>query len=285
MIKVLLILGLNISLYAQCTKAQYNDAMNTWHQSIHAQETEKIALFVKANEFCSDIPIISLDIKIHEASKNFNLNTLRYLTNLNNDLSTLNTEQEMSHKRNNFKRIDLLWLEYYKNEEKRILSQKSADSSALSLCRKNIKYLKKHPYDTLYKAVSNVGGLYKADLLFDKEKSKIKDIQLSQKIIDAMHNEIKQDSNVLFGLEGGASSGGTASYNTALSKRRAKALEAMLLKQHPNYKNNIKVFAEGENQLVCEGGLLPEVNTKGEYQCITKEDKAKSRRVRIRRVR
>jgi len=57
------------------------------------------------------------------------------------------------------------------------------------------------------------------------------------------------------------------------------------LKQYPQYKQNIKTYANGESELVCEGEFLPEEDSSGNYACITKEDRDASRRVTIRRER
>lgn len=288
MTKILLSLALTVTIYAECTQSQYNNAIDIWGDSIHTKGNKKINLLTKANNACPNIPIVLLDLKILEAEHNSssNMDTFKNLKNLSNTLYIDDTERQIKHKYNSAIIINVLWLKYLEKREAKLSSQKGINTTELATCRKHIEQLKsKRSTDDLLKAISNIGGLYKADLLFDKNKFKIKNKSLAQDIIATIHAELKNNKNALFGLEGGASSEGSALYNNTLSKNRAESLKSMILKRYPQYRNNIKVFAVGESQLVCEGGLLPEINPQGEYQCITKEDREKSRRVSIRRVR
>jgi outer membrane protein OmpA-like peptidoglycan-associated protein len=135
------------------------------------------------------------------------------------------------------------------------------------------------------KAIQDIGGSYKADLLFDKNSFWIKDTYLTQEIIDVISSEIAFNPDALFGLEGATSSEGDSALNKKLSLKRANALKKAILKRYPNYKANIKTFAMGESDLVCEGGLLPERDEMGEYRCLTAENRIESRKVTIRRLR
>lgn len=284
MIKILFLFTLSVILYAECTDEQYNRTINIWKNAIHEKGTDKIALLQQANEVCPNVPLVSLDIKIQEAKKHGSMETFKRLKNLNNDLYIEPTQQQIDHKINNAKYIDYLWLEYLENEAEKMKYQENLDEASLETYKKWIKHLKDKPLVYGVKAVANVGGLYKADLLFDKNKYIIKDKKLAYQIGLVMHNVIVKHSDALFGLEGGASSEGNAEYNLELSKNRADSLKKFILRVYPKYSTNIKVFVQGESQLVCEGGLLPEMNTSGEYECLTKEDREKSRRVSIRRV-
>ncbi|MEA1953793.1 MAG: OmpA family protein [Campylobacterota bacterium] len=287
MTKILLSLALTVTMYAECTQSQYNNAIHIWGNSIHKKGTQKRNLLTKADNACPNIPIVLLDLKILEAEHNSssNMDTFKNLKNLSNTLYIDDTERQIKHKYNTAIIINVLWLNYLEKQEAKLASQKGLDTTEIVTYQKWIKQLKsKRSTDDILKAISTIGGLYKADLLFDKNKFKIKNKPLAQDIISTIHAELKNNKDALFGLEGGASSEGNAAYNNTLSKNRAKSLKSMILNQHPQYKNNIKVFAAGESQLVCEAGLLPEINPQGEYQCITKEDREKSRRVSIRRV-
>lgn len=286
MTKILLLLSLTVTIYAKCTDSQYQNAIHIWGNSIHKKGTQKRNLLTKANNACPNIPIVSLDLKILEAEHSSSNNkTFEHLKNLSNTLYIEDTERQIKHKYNTAIMVNVLWLKYLEKKEAKLASQKGLDITAITICRQQIKQLKsKRSTDDILKAISTIGGLYKADLLFDKNKFKIKNKPLAQDIISTIHAELKNNKDALFGLEGGASSEGNAAYNNTLSKNRAKSLKSMILNQYPQYKNNIKVFAAGESQLVCEAGLLPEINPQGEYQCITKEDREKSRRVSIRRV-
>lgn len=288
MIKILFSIILATAIYAKCTQSQYKNAIEIWKYSIHAKGNKKASLLKKANTACPNIPIILLDIKILEAehSSSSNMDTFKKLKNLNNALYIDNTERQIKHKYNNAIIINTLWLNYLKEQEAKLSSQKELNTKKIARYKKWIKHLKSRPStDNLLKSISNIGGLYKANLLFDKNQFKIKNKSLAQDIISTIHTELKGNKNALFGLEGGASSEGNATYNNTLSKNRALSLKSMILKKYPQYSNNIKVFSTGESRLVCEGGLLPDINPQGEYQCITKEDREKSRRVIIRRVR
>lgn len=279
MIKQLLVLVLlTITTYAVCTASQEQEAMRLWKSSIHQEDTQKLQTLHKAERICPLIPIIKVDIKIIEAENDLNKNALREVKNLNNTL-IVSLDQRV-HKWNNNRKIDALWIRFYE-------AQKSKKSLMIKDIDNSIKLLKNRaalPSDNT-KAIRDIGGYYKADLLFDKNRATIKNKALVQEIISVMQSEIKSNPDALFALAGGASSEGNANYNLKLSKKRAVALQKSILKAYPNYQENVTVFAKGESQLVCEGGLLPESNSANEYGCETKENKKASRRVTIRRVR
>jgi len=136
------------------------------------------------------------------------------------------------------------------------------------------------------RALTEINGVYRADIRFEYNSSAIKETQmpLIKEITQVIVQEVKKNPNALFNFEGGASSEGRAEYNRGLSLRRAEALRDYIINRYSNLSRNIEVIPKGENELICEGGFLPEINPKGEAQCITKEDKEASRRVTIRRV-
>jgi outer membrane protein OmpA-like peptidoglycan-associated protein len=149
--------------------------------------------------------------------------------------------------------------------------------------QKKITFLLGRSTEGTLKAVEEVGGIYRADITFDYDSTTLKNSTLVTEIIDKISNEISKSSNATFGLAGGASSDGSASYNKILSQKRADALKEAILKRNPSFDKNINTYDNGETDLVCEGGFAPEVNENNETKCITKEDKEASRRVTIRR--
>jgi len=270
-------------LFADCTAEQEQRAMKIWEESIHKSDSYKLKLLNKAEKICS-LEIIEMDKKIIDATKTPTLNKLKYLKNANN-LLTIDAKYR-SHKYNNGKKIDELFLNYFIKEQKKLKNKKGLfNTHQREVLTQRIDTLKGKPLKNSLKAVTEIGGTYKADLLFEKSQYTIKNKRLSQQIIEVIHKAVEQDNNALFGLEGGASSEGLSSFNKKLSKNRGEALEKEILKIYPQYKKNIRVFAMGESELVCEGDLLPEKNSKGEYECLSKENREKSRRVSIRRIR
>jgi len=151
--------------------------------------------------------------------------------------------------------------------------------------QKKINTLLGRSMEGTLKAVEEVGGVYRADIRFDYNSAVLKKSRIVTNIIDKIMSEIEQHPNAIFGLEGGASSEGSADYNKKLSKRRAEALKSAITNSNPNLSSHINTYANGETTLVCEGGFAPEVDSSGNARCITKEDKEASRRVTIRRER
>ena len=281
--KLLIPVLLSSLLLADCTLKEEQNAMKLWKKSVHKSNHNKLKLLNKAENICP-LEIISIDKKIIEATQNPTLAKVKYLKNANNLL--LVDAKHRGHKYNNGKKIDQLFLKIFTKQQKELKNKKGIfDSHQNDILTQQINILKGKPQINTPKAVAELGGTYKADLLFEKSKYSIRDKSLSNEIIKVIHEEIIKDNNALFGLEGGASSEGNSEYNKKLSKNRGEALQTEILKIYPNYKNNIKVFAMGESDLVCEGGLLPEENTKGEYECLSNENREKSRRVSIRRIR
>lgn len=284
-----LILPLILSplLFAQCTPMQEREAKRIWTESVHTQGNAKLKLLNKAEKLCP-LEIIAIDKQIVEVAKNPTLRSLSKLKHANNLL--LVSVDEITHKHNNKKIIDQLFLDYFLKEKQQLNSKKSAflgndDKSELSKIEQRISLLKGQVQPNSPKAVGKIGGTYKADLLFDKAMYQIKNHTLTNEIITVIDEEVKKDNNAFFGLEGGASSEGSHDFNHKLSKNRAQALQKEILDKYPHYRKNIKVFAMGESELVCEGDLLPEKNANGEYTCLTQENRELSRRVVIRRVR
>lgn len=280
--KALLPLLFSSVLFADCVLKEEQKAIKIWKQSIHKSDSYKLKLLNKAEKICS-LEIIEVDKKIIDATKTPTLNKLKYLKNANN-LLTVDAKYR-SHKYNNGEKINKLFLNYFIKEQKKLTNKGLFNTQQHEVLTQSIGILKGEPPKNSVKAIGKLGGTYKADLLFNKSQYEIKDKTLSQQIIDVIHEEVQRDSNALFGLEGGASSEGLSSFNKKLSKNRGKALAKEILKTYPQYQNNIRVFAMGESELVCEGKLLPEQNSKGEYECLSQENREKSRRVSIRRIR
>lgn len=264
------------SLLAECSLQQEEKAMEIWKQSIHKNNSQKLKLLNQAQKICDDLDVVYVDKLLIRTTNNTNIKNLKELKNRGNALA-LATEFHI-HKWNIRKQTNQLFLKYFKQ-----LQAKKSFVQDPNIA-KNIQRLESQPKGNNVKAVTEIGGTYKADLLFSVGKFNIKDKQITQEIIDVIYQEVQLDDLALFGLEGGASSEGKTVANKLLSKNRGNALSKAILKQYPSYAKNIKVFAMGESQLVCEGDLLPEKDSKGEYQCLTKEDREKSRRVSIRRI-
>ncbi len=269
-------------LFADCSVKQEREAMQIWKKSIHESDFSKEKLLNKAQKICP-LEVIAIDKAIINTAKAPTLEKLQYLQNANNLLTV--DKEYISHKYNNQKKIDRLFLNYFLKKQKELNKKGFFATQENRILSDRIKLLQEKPVENSVKAVGKIGGTYRADLLFDKSKYIIKDRELTNEIIKAIHNEVEKDNKALFGLEGGASSEGSSSFNKRLSKNRAEALKKEILKVYPNYNHNIKIFARGESELVCEGGLIPEKNLKGEYECLTKENREKSRRVAIRRLR
>jgi outer membrane protein OmpA-like peptidoglycan-associated protein len=282
--KLLLLHILSSSLLlADCSIKQEDRAFKIWQSSIHKNEMQKLKLQNKALSICKDLEVAYVDKLLIQAKKEPTQQILIELKNRRNNLAL--PPKFHTHKTNIGIEINRLYLKYLTKERERLNKQKGFGvKERVTFIEKQINALKSSPTSGL-KTVTRVGGTYRADLFFDKNRYKIKNYSLSQKIIDVIHQKVQNDSSVLFGLEGGASSEGKTAHNKLLSKHRAEALSRAILQQHPSYGKNIKIFAMGESQLVCEKGLLPERNSQDEYECITKEDREKSRRVTIRRLR
>lgn len=258
MIRLLLPILISASLLAECTPQQEQKALHIWKRTLHLQNpTNKVNQLMDAQNLCPlDIIVIDKMIVLAEYDK-LSKEQIKQLARDNDAWDTEGRKGYRNHKINNTKKINKLL----------------NITSPIPNATEHIK------------AIATIGGRYNADLLFDYDKYSIKNPILVQEICRVIHDEINKDGDALFGLEGGASSDGDKKYNQTLSSNRAKALEREILAQYPNYKKNLKIFPLGESQLVCKGGLLPEPDEFGEFQCITAEDKKASRRVAIRRVR
>ena len=287
--KLWIYIFLSTIIWADCSSSQKSNALELWKSAIHEKDdNKKIKLLTEANSYC-DYDFIAFDKFLLEAKQELSEDVLQALNVMNNDLvipkDSMSYIERTEHKWNNKKQIDNLFLAFYKEKLSKEESKKSFNSFERKVLKKRIDRLNSPTISQSFKAVSKIGGAYEADLLFDKNRAKIKNQALVKKIIAVIDKEIKNDSSAFFGLEGGASSGGLVAYNKKLSQARAEALAKEIIKQYPSYKANIKVFVMGESQLVCKGGLLPEKNSAKEYECPTQEDKIRSRRVVIRRVR
>ena len=240
-------------LYADCTPQNEQRAIKLWKESIHQENniTQKFATLNRASSICP-LNRIYIDEQIILAQNGqLSKEQIKKLNELNSRLDTI----PQQHKDNNTRKLnELLGIRY----------------------------------DNTLRAVEEIGGVYRTDITFEKNRSDIYAKNSSstiQKIIDKIDQEVTKDKNALFVLEGGASSEGNPEYNKKLSQRRADALKEAILKQYPKYAPNIETRANGESELVCEGDYLPEEDSSGNFTCITKEDREASRRVTIRRER
>jgi len=244
---------LSTLLFADCPPTQKQQALKIWKNSIHQKTpNNKLSMLLKAEKFCP-LDIIEIDKNIILAQAN--QLSHQEIVELRRDNDALDTEYS-EHKWNNAKKIE------------KILGIKSVEYQD----KKGLK------------AIQDIGGSYKADLLFNKNSFNIKDNAITQDIIEVINSEISFDKNSIFGLEGATSSEGDYLLNEKLSLKRANALKKAILKQYPQYRNNIRVFAMGERDLVCEDELLPERDDMGEYRCLTAENRIESRKVTIRRL-
>ena len=240
-------------LFADCTVQQEQEANRLWKQSIHQESNlnQKLSTLNRAFDIC---PLNRIDIDrqiILAQGGQLSKEQIKELNNRNSQQDSI----PQQHKDNNARKINALL---------------------------GIRY------DNTLRAVEKIGGVYRTDITFEKNRSNIYAKNSSstiQEIIDKIDQEVTKDKNALFVLEGGASSEGNPIYNRKLSQRRADALKEAILKQYPNYAPNIETRANGESELVCEGDFLPEEDISGNFTCITKEDREASRRVTIRRER
>jgi len=251
---IILPLSLTTTLFATvCNENQIEQANRYWQQSIFQESniTQKLKTLKSAYDLCP-LQKIVVDKQIAYistlSSKERNSREVR------NDLAkleTLNTQLDVpiEHIQNNQKKINILF-----NRTK----------------------------DETLKAVEEAGGIYRANIRFDYNSAKLKKTHLLSEVIEKISSEIDKHPNAIFGLEGGASSEGSATYNKKLSKQRAESLRRAI---GVKYKDHINIYDNGESKIVCEGGFGAEVDSNGEAKCITKEDKEASRRVTIRRER
>ena len=251
--RTLLPLLLSSVLFADCTPEQEQRANKLWKKSIHQESNlnKKLSTLTQAYAICP-LEKIYIDKQIVLGQGGLlNQDKLKDL----NDKNSQNSTMPQLHKENNAKKINALL---------------------------GIRF------DNTLRAVEEIGGAYRSDITFEVNRTNIhtkNSASRIQEIIDKISEEVDKDTKAIFALEGGASSEGTPKANKLLSERRAKALEEAILKQYPQYKSNLKIIANGESELVCEGEFLPEEDSSGNYTCITKEDRDASRRVTIRRER
>jgi len=250
--KLLIPILLGNLLWGDCTPQQEQKAINIWKKSIHYENNpkRKINLLLKANSTCP-LEVVSVDLNIISAQL---------------DEGTENALSQEALKRLNTQ-----------NSSLSNIAQKHIDNNA-----KKINKLLGMKFDNTLKSLETIGGNYKADLNFAQGSYILQENYLLNDVLNKIDEIISRHKNALFVFEGGASSEGNATENDKLAMNRAEALK----KRVPlKYKKHIELFSNGERQLVCEGDFLPEKNLQGEYQCITKEDRVKSRRVSIRRER
>ena len=242
-------------LLANCTQEQEQKAIKIWKETIFEKDNQKkIDMLQKANGYC-ELPQIAVDGNIayyYTLSKKELKNRTTELEKLEIENSKL-SGVDNNHIKNNQRKIDILF--------GRELTEG-------------------------LRAVTEIGGEYRANILFKKNSDKIEASNRShiEEIIEQFNEVVKENSNAIFTLEGGASSEGEASYNQRLSQKRADALKKYIVLEDRDLKKHIEIESKGEQNLVCEGDFLPEVNPNtGEAECITQEDRDASRRVTIRR--
>jgi len=243
-------------LLADCTPKQKREAEMFWRQSIHQESNpqEKFKTLETAYNRC---PLAKIAVD-------------RYIAYL----YTLPPQ-----KRENPKIREMLSKVEMKNQDLDVSINHITNN------QKKIDFLLGRDTEGTLKAVEKIEGIYRADITFGYNSSKLKSSRVLTQVIDKISSEISKNSNAIFGLEGGASSEGSASYNITLSKKRAEALKSAILKQYPIFGTNIKSYANGEKEIICKGGFAPEIDSSGESRCSTTEDKEASRRVTIKRER
>ena len=243
-------------LLADCTSKQKREAEMFWRQSIHQESNpqEKFKTLETAYNRC---PLAKIEVD----------KDIAYLY-------TLSPKERKSAK--NRKKL-------YNAEMKN--QDLDVSINHITNNQKKINSLLGRDTEGTLKAVEKIEGIYRADITFGYNSSKLKSSRVLTQVIDKISSEISKNSNAIFGLEGGASSEGSASYNITLSKKRAEALKSAILKQYPIFGTNIKIYANGEKEIICKGGFAPEIDSSGNSRCITTEDKEASRRVTIKRER
>lgn len=247
-----LILPLILSplLFAQCTLMQEREAKRIWTESIHHENNpnKKLNLLIESSDVCN-LEVVSIDLQILMAQADEGTS------------KALSKQQLINLNEKNSQLVDV--------------SQEHIDNNA-----KKINTLLGISYENTLKSLESIGGSYQSDLKFDQGSYVLKENHNLNDVLTKIDEILSSNPEALFVFEGGASSEGNAIYNKRLAKNRANELKKRI---PANYKSNIKVFSNGEQQLVCQGGFLPEKNSHGEYSCITKEDREASRRVSIRR--
>ena len=189
-------------LLADCTPRQTQEAEMFWKQSIHQESnpTQKLKTLESAYKKCP-LDKVAVDRYIAyvftlSASDRKNSEIVESLHQV--EMRNQDLDVSIEHINNNQKKINTL--------------------------------LGRSTEGTL-KAVEEVGGVYRADIPFGKNSAILKG-NLATKVINKISSEIEKNPNATFGLEGGASSEGSADYNKGLSKRRAEALKSAIIKRN-----------------------------------------------------
>jgi len=268
----------SLLLSANCTQAERIFADSRDESSIY----KRVALIKEAKKMC-ELPQIAIEMERLKIEHLLKVNQLeRVEMMLHKLMSDIDTKDNLSYNfRFNSKRAVMKLFKTFYTKQKNRASKKSFGGSRIkNLDKKLLKLNQKFKSNSL-KSLEDVGGLYHSNLKFLKSSYKISNLQEAKGLKRKMSEIIHAHPTALFTITGHASSEGSKTFNTKLSKARANSFVSFIGK----YSKNIKTFHKGESFLLCYDGLLPEKNEHGESRCINGEDKKASRRVEVRRVR
>jgi len=262
--KKVLIGGLVLSgfLFGECTQSEINRAEKIFNKSLSEHNFNKKLAFIKeAQQVCGikqiDVALNYLAIK-NDLQMDKILDMEMRLQNLSSSNDALDS-RHYQYKEQMGKDIEILFAQYYQKVGKVIVSEPTEND--------------------VYKNLKDINGLYKSYLTFYYNSSRIKDKREAKKIKRAIGYILKKNPNARFSITGHSSSGGSYGYNKRLSGQRARSLGNFIGKV-----NHLRFFSKGEIDLACHQGLAYR-DKHGEYHCRGKENKARSRRVEIRRTR
>ena len=282
--KIVLITGVlsTLLLADVCSEAEKIQSAKIFADSRDEKIDRRIDLLEKAKKICS-LPRIEIEIEKLLLSDMISAELLQGIEDRLTIISNRNDKLESklyALKINNAREIDKLFKKLYMKQ------YDLKHTKGFMLNPNEIKNLDKKLADFNQKLDTNdkksllkVGGLYKSDLRFNKNKFAIRNKSEANELVAVMKEIVQDNPKAFFTVTGYASSGGTKEHNKILSDNRATSFaDFSKLGEH------IKIFSKGETSLVCKDGLLPEPDENGEYRCTTSEDKDASRRVQIRRV-
>lgn len=267
----------------ECTQVEHSKSEKIFADSRNEHNLEKkIELISKAKKIC-DIAQIEIEMERLRLNHLIEKNQFDKLEiRLHNLISLVDEKDNLGYAfRFNTKRQITKMFKIFYEKQKRMMGKKSIFGVKVKNIDSKLALFKKMFRGEDLKSLGSIGGLYKSDLNFNKDKSKIRNVAEAEALKKKIREVISSTPKALFSITGYASSEGTARYNKALSERRARSVASFV---DINQKN-VKVFSKGESFLICNDGLIPEYDENSEYRCINGEDREASRRVIVRRIR
>ena len=276
-----LVSGLMLSsfLFGNCIQAEKEFSNSRDETNVK----QKVALIIKAKKICPNLAQIEIEmerLKINHLLKKNQLEGLEI--RLNKLMADTDSKDGLPYEfRFNTKwQINRMFKTLY-TKQKSMVGKKSIFGVTVNKLDEKLADFDKKLKGNDLKSLGDIGGMYKADLNFSKNKSTIRNRQEAQELKEKIKEVISSNPNALFSITGYASSEGSSSYNKILSEKRAKSVVSFVGVNH----KNIKTFSKGEAFLICNDGLIPEHDENNDYRCINGENKEASRRVTIRRIR